>query len=85
MGGTHGLASTYRSARYRCRCDACCAANTLRYRDEKAQRAERLAADPTLAPHGKTTTYTNWGCRCEPCSKANADRCAAWKAARKKP
>lgn len=34
-------------------------------------RAERLAADPTLAPHGQSSTYGNWGCRCEPCREAS--------------
>jgi hypothetical protein len=83
MGGTHGLASTYRSGLYKCRCDLCTEAHKHRYRDEKRRRAEQLAADPSLAPHGKYTTYDNWDCRCEPCTKANSDRCAAWKAARK--
>jgi hypothetical protein len=34
-------------------------------------RGERLAADPTLAPHGVRNTYVNWMCRCEPCTTAN--------------
>lgn len=75
MSATHGRPSTYRNARYKCRCDECREANTLRYREERQRRAERLAADPTLAPHGVASTYTNWLCRCGPCSEANADRC----------
>jgi len=82
MPPTHGIASTYRS-RSACRCDACREANTARYRAEKQARAARLAVDPTLAPHGKVTTYTNWGCRCAPCSQANADRCREWKQRRR--
>lgn len=34
-------------------------------------RKERLAADPTAAPHGVISTYRNWGCRCVQCVQAN--------------
>lgn len=33
-------------------------------------RRARLAADPSLAPHGELSTYNNWGCRCERCRAA---------------
>ena len=33
-------------------------------------RAARLKADSSLAPHGSLNTYSSWGCRCEPCSEA---------------
>ncbi len=38
----------------------------------KKSRAARLALDPSLAPHGKATTYFNWMCRCRPCMDAHA-------------
>lgn len=34
------------------------------------RRVQRLAADPTLRPHGVKNTYDNWGCRCAPCTAA---------------
>lgn len=37
----------------------------------KASRKERLAADPSCAPHGVWSTYRNWGCRCKPCVQVN--------------
>lgn len=78
MGATHGTASTYRSRRYKCRCEPCTAAHRKLVAQEKASRRERLAADPSLAPHGTVQTYTNWGCRCEACTEANSKRCHEW-------
>lgn len=63
----HG-ASAYRNGR--CKCAVCTKANRETCNQERANRIARLAADPTLATHGKATTYSNWGCRCEPCTKA---------------
>lgn len=37
------------------------------------KRVARLRADPTLAPHGVPSTYTNWGCRCPDCSAAYSE------------
>lgn len=37
----------------------------------EASRKQRLAADPTCAPHGVHSTYRNWGCRCKPCVQVN--------------
>lgn len=34
------------------------------------RRCARLILDPTCAPHGEPSTYTNWGCRCDLCSIA---------------
>lgn len=34
------------------------------------RRTADLIVDPTLAPHGDPSTYTNWGCRCIPCRTA---------------
>ena len=55
-----------------CRCDICTAANTEVAMAGRRTRTERLAADPTLAEHGRRSTYTNWGCRCEPCTEAHS-------------
>lgn len=83
MSMTHGLAGTYRDPKNGCRCPLCTKANTDRTRRERQDRATRLAADPSLAPHGSYTTYTNWGCRCAPCVKANSDSCHARKVRRR--
>lgn len=72
-GVTHGTASTYRSATTKCRCVECTAANTERARRERASRAARLKADPTLAPHGRESTYSNWKCRCPLCYAAHSE------------
>lgn len=77
-GPTHGLASTYRSRRYKCRCEPCRLAHRELCQQEKASRRERLAANPSIAPHGVGATYRNWACRCGPCSAANAEECRAW-------
>ena len=37
--------------------------------------AQRLAADPSLAPHGVYSTYSNWRCRCKACRNAWAEYC----------
>lgn len=72
MAATHGLASTYRSPAYKCRCAECREAHRQRFLEENARRAERLAHDPTLAEHGKYSTFTNWGCRCDKCTAAQS-------------
>jgi len=64
----HGSESTYNN--WKCRCDACRAANTRYLARRKAERVARLAVDPSLAEHGRASTYNNWGCRCEPCTTA---------------
>ncbi len=73
---THGRSSTYRSMLYKCRCEPCTEANRAEQTRQNVRRAARLAADPTLAPHGDRSTYTNWGCRCEPCTEVHARHCA---------
>lgn len=78
---THGLASSYRAGG--CRCEECCAANTERARRDRASRAARLAADPSLATHGSAMTYLNWRCRCEKCVQAHSARMAAQRDQRK--
>ena len=87
MSVTHGSASTYRNPsrdfKPGCRCKKCREANTKRVRVEQQSRAKRLADDPTLAPHGRRSTYSNWGCRCKSCTKIWVNSCAAYDAARK--
>ncbi|MET7949233.1 hypothetical protein [Micromonospora sp. NPDC005324] len=83
-GPTHGLPSTYSSTRYGCRCRDCTTANTKRHRQARADRRDRLAADPSLAEHGHAATYTNWMCRCPPCTAAHSEQLAARRADRKR-
>jgi hypothetical protein len=64
---THG-SSAYSNGT--CRCDICREATRVAHQKAVARRAARLAADPTLRPHGTINTYKNWGCRCEPCTEA---------------
>lgn len=73
-GPTHGLASTYRSQFYACRCGPCREANSALQKREDARRREMLAADPSLVEHGLVSTYINWGCRCETCGAAHSAR-----------
>lgn len=79
---THGIASTYRSPIYKCRCVPCTAANRARQYSENESRTARLLADPSLAPHGKVSTYRNWGCRCAPCTEVHSKSCSDYYAKR---
>jgi hypothetical protein len=48
-----------------------CRDDHARYsRETRQRRAERLAADPSAAPHGDPNTYMNWDCRCAACCEA---------------
>lgn len=71
---THGIASTYRSQVYACRCDPCREASTALQRRGSAERAARLKAGEEVE-HGTTSTYTNWGCRCPECTESNKAAC----------
>jgi hypothetical protein len=75
----HGSGSLYRQG---CRCKKCRVAHTARTIRRTAERTRLLAADPSLAPHGRASTYRNWGCRCRPCTTANSEYCAAYKRSR---
>lgn len=75
MTPVHGLASTYTN--WACRCAPCTAAHTEAVARQRRERAQRLAANPSLAPHGNPHTYLNWGCRCWPCTQAHASYLAA--------
>jgi hypothetical protein len=39
-----------------------------------AEMRARLAVDPTAAPHGQNSTYSNWGCRCDECRAAHGEK-----------
>lgn len=73
----HGLAHSFR----RCTdgphgtpCDVCREAHR-RYKQRCRDDARaRLAADPSIRPHGNATTYQHWGCRCEACAKAGYEK-----------
>lgn len=67
---THG-ASAWRTRR--CTCDMCSDASRLLARKNYKERVDRLKQDPTLAPHGRYSTYINWGCRCELCRDAREE------------
>jgi len=71
----HG-ASAYRNGR--CLCEICTEDHRARHARENASRVARLAADPSLAPHGSRQTYVNWGCRCAACSEAHSAYCASY-------
>ena len=43
-----------------------------RQRALRQRRASQIRDDPTLAPHGRVSTYTGWGCRCDLCRTAKA-------------
>jgi hypothetical protein len=77
----HGV-NGYRS--YGCRCDVCTASNTIQARADRANRAARLKADPTLVEHGTANAYNQWGCRCTPCTRAWTRRCAEGERRRRK-
>lgn len=50
-----------------CRCDICREANTAYNLSMREVRARRIAADPSIRPHGVETTYLNYRCRCAEC------------------
>jgi hypothetical protein len=62
--------STYKN--HLCDCDVCRAAYNTYVEQRRKTRAAMIAADPTLATHGKRSTYINWGCRCPECRAANS-------------
>lgn len=53
--------------KYGCRCVICTEENRKAQRRQRASRKARLEEDPTLAEHGKLSTYGNWCCRCDLC------------------
>jgi len=75
--------NTRRGYNLGCRCPRCRELHRLAKRQGDAERAERLAADPTLATHGNCSTYSNWKCRCGPCTAAYSVYNAADKARRR--
>ena len=52
----------------------------------KERRAERIAmgkADPSIIPHGKPGTRSNWGCHCQPCRDADCERARSTRSRKK--
>jgi hypothetical protein len=76
--GKHG-ASGYDAG---CRCDTCRDGHLKDARWQRHSRTERLKADPTLAEHGKSSTYINWGCRCELCVQEHNRKVASHRQAK---
>lgn len=68
QGRPHGVASTYVAG---CRCRPCTQEWARVCVERIATRKQRLAVDPSLAVHGLSSTYTNWGCRCPLCTAAH--------------
>ncbi len=69
----------------KCRCPKCRKANATWQGQKRMERAARLIADPSLAPHGNCATYDNWACRCVSCVSAKAYAKAAYSARRAAP
>ncbi len=67
MAHAHGRSSTYSAG---CRCQLCLVAHrAVGAKSRKAAEA-RLRANPSLARHGRYSTYSYWGCRCQLCGDA---------------
>lgn len=64
----HGTVHGY--GNFRCRCTRCREAQVADCFVRRADRAERLRRDPSLAEHGNASTYFNWACRCVECRVA---------------
>lgn len=62
----------------KCRCNGCRNAWRARVREVRASNKVKLAADPTIRPHGKTVTYQEWGCRCADCRAAMSEARKHW-------
>lgn len=78
---THGLRSTY--VTYRCRCEACTAANCAYQLVANAERKDRLTRGEVTIMHGTANAYSNYRCRCPQCRAFQSERMRAWKAHRK--
>ena len=77
---THGIASTYRSTVYACRCQPCRDANAALQRKQVTRRAA-VVSDAEVQ-HGSVSTYINWGCRCDECKAAHSANLARQREAR---
>lgn len=75
-----GSHSTYNN--HGCRGDACRAANVTFNREQRERRHQKLLLDPTIATHGKESTYFNYLCRCTPCKTEHNRREAERRLAR---
>lgn len=56
-------------AKYRrgCKCDYCKRAHAADAKVHRDRRARQLQEDPSIAPHGHHSTYSNYRCRCDLC------------------
>jgi hypothetical protein len=63
-----------------CKCLLCRKARSDYVKAYKAERAQRLAADPSLAEHGTNSTYNNRNCRCDACRAAHSAYLAQYRA-----
>lgn len=65
-------------------CDICRDDHRILQHEANQTRKARLEADPTLAVHGRWSTYCNWYCRCPPCRQANIAKMAAYNERRRR-
>ncbi len=69
----HGTRAAYERG---CREADCRAANALYHRLRRG-----VERDPSTLPHGKRSTYINYGCACAPCGDANRKYMTEWREA----
>jgi hypothetical protein len=69
----HTMADAYVNADGSRECRACRQARGARNNaPSRARRRQQLAEDPSCAPHGRASTYQNYGCRCDVCRAAQS-------------
>lgn len=56
-----------------CRCTECTDSWAPYQRAMSERRKERLERGEVQVPHGRYSTYTNWGCRCGACCDAASE------------
>lgn len=60
----------------------CITCRNAAHETKRQERRRALAADPSLAEHGRLTTYNDWMCRCQPCRDASTEYRRQWRARR---
>jgi hypothetical protein len=69
VGAEHGTYQGYRS--WGCRCEECRVANTVKSRQDREARRQRVGEVPADDPrHGTTAFANNWMCPCQKCRAA---------------
>lgn len=73
----HGTKNGY--GYWRCRCAACCEANTEVCNTSRARAVDKPIPDHV---HGTTNGYGYWHCRCDDCVAANTEACKRYRIGR---